>query len=106
MESPEESGITILTNRPEGTAQTNTAVGGANPDSAVPFVFGRRIAQGGMGAPETVPFSDRPAADEFVAQHNSGRVVTFDEIPRDYVLGSEPAAADPVEATGLGNMHE
>lgn len=68
------------------------------------FVVGSS-AQGGMGAPETVPFSNRPAADEFVAQH-SGRVVTFGEIPRDYVLGSEPAAADPVEATGLGDMHE
>ena len=68
------------------------------------FVVGSS-AQGGMGAPETVPFSNRLAADEFVAQHN-GRVVTFDEIPRDYVLGSEPAAADPVEATGLGDLHE
>ena len=68
------------------------------------YVIGSR-AQGGMGAPETVPFSHRLAADDFVAQH-SGRVVTFDEIPRDYVLGSEPAAADHTEATGLGGTNE
>jgi copper chaperone NosL len=48
--------------------------------------------QGGMGAPETVPFSSRTAADKFAAEHG-GQVVMFDSIPRDYVLGSEPAAA-------------
>jgi copper chaperone NosL len=68
------------------------------------FVIGSR-AQGGMGAPEAVPFSHRLAADEFVAQH-SGRVVTFDEIPRDYILGSEPAPAAPQEAIGLGGTDE
>ena len=30
--------------------QESASYAGANPDSAVPFVFGRRIAQGGMGA--------------------------------------------------------
>lgn len=49
--------------------------------------------QGGMGAPETVPFSDRAAADRFAAGHG-GRVVTFDEVPRDYVLGSQPGAPE------------
>ncbi len=52
------------------------------------FVTGSR-KQGGMGAPETVPFSDRVAAEKFAAEHG-GRVVRFDEVPRDYVLGSEP----------------
>lgn len=52
------------------------------------FVIGSR-KQGGMGAPETVPFSDRVAAEKFAAEHG-GRVVRFDEVPRDYVLGSEP----------------
>lgn len=56
------------------------------------FVIGS-TKQGGMGAPETVPFSDRTAADKFAAQYG-GRVVTFDEVPRDYVLGSQPAAAE------------
>ena len=56
------------------------------------FVIGSTV-QGGMGAPETVPFSDRAAADKFVAERG-GRVVTFDQIPQDYVLGSEPNPAE------------
>ena len=48
-------------------------------------------ARGGMGAEEAVPFSDRAAAAEFAARHG-GRVATFSEIPRAYVLGSGEAA--------------
>lgn len=62
------------------------------------FVIGSNM-QGGMGAPETIPFSDRAAADKFAAEHG-GRVVSFDEVPRDYVLGSEPAASDPKPKSG------
>ena len=40
-----------------------------------------------MGAPETIPFSTRPAAERFMAD-NGGSVVTFAQVPRDYVLGS------------------
>ncbi|MDJ0608140.1 MAG: nitrous oxide reductase accessory protein NosL [Kiloniellales bacterium] len=47
---------------------------------------GRR---GGMGAPETVPFSERPAAEAFVAKHG-GSVVAFADIPADAVLGEVP----------------
>jgi copper chaperone NosL len=68
------------------------------------FVIGSRV-EGGMGAPETVPFSSKAAADKFAAE-NGGQVVPFDEIPRDYVLGSEPAAADSVapELESRGNQ--
>ena len=62
------------------------------------FVIGSNM-QGGMGAPETIPFSDRAAADKFAAEHG-GRVVSFDEVPRDYVLGSEPAVSDPKPKSG------
>jgi len=41
--------------------------------------------KGGMGAPETVPFSDHVAAEKFAAEHG-GRVVSFAELPRAYVL--------------------
>jgi copper chaperone NosL len=51
------------------------------------FVIGSS-KQGGMGAPETVPFSTRAAADRFVAEHG-GKIVAFGEVPRDYVLSSE-----------------
>jgi copper chaperone NosL len=57
------------------------------------FVIGSGM-QGGMGAPETVPFSERAAAQKFAADHG-GRIVTFDEVPRDYILGSQPAANSP-----------
>ncbi len=41
--------------------------------------------RGGMGGPEAVPFGNRTAAEEFATRHG-GRIVTFAEIPRDYVL--------------------
>ncbi len=44
--------------------------------------------RGGMGAPEAIPFSSREAAQRFVADHG-GRIVRLDDIPRDYVLGSD-----------------
>lgn len=46
--------------------------------------------QGGMGAPETIPFSERADAERFVSE-NGGRIVAFAEVPQDYVLSSEPA---------------
>ncbi|HVX37406.1 MAG TPA: nitrous oxide reductase accessory protein NosL [Hyphomicrobium sp.] len=56
------------------------------------FVIGSR-KQSGMGAPETVPFSDRTAADKF-AEANGGRVLSFSEVPPDYVLNSDTGADD------------
>ena len=52
---------------------------------------GRR---GGMGAPETVPFSQRPAAEAFVAEHG-GQIVAFAEIPSDAVLGEVQESDQP-----------
>jgi len=59
--------------------------------------------RGGMGAPETVPFSDRAAADKFVAEHG-GRVVDFASVPQDYVLGSETEAPLNTDASA-GHVH-
>jgi copper chaperone NosL len=74
------------------------------------FVIGSRL-KGGMGADETVPFSDRAAAEKF-ASENGGRIVTFADVPRDYVLGSggETAGAArgtpaPVHTPQHGPMH-
>lgn len=50
------------------------------------FVIGSARSSG-MGAAETAPFSDRTAAVAFAREHG-GQVVTFAEIPRDYVLGA------------------
>ncbi|MBF0393407.1 MAG: nitrous oxide reductase accessory protein NosL [Alphaproteobacteria bacterium] len=48
---------------------------------------------GGMGAPEAVPFGDRAAADLFAKEHG-GRVVAWNAIPADYVLGGAEASHD------------
>jgi copper chaperone NosL len=64
------------------------------------FVIDSRMT-GGMGAPETVPFSDRAAAEKFVAE-NGGRVVNFADMPRDYVLGAEAKASEPAAEPGTG----
>ena len=42
----------------------------------------------GMETDEAVPFGNHAAADAFVAS-NGGRVVSFDQIPKDYVLGGD-----------------
>ncbi|TAI67938.1 nitrous oxide reductase accessory protein NosL [Bradyrhizobium sp. Leo170] len=55
------------------------------------FVIGSRI-KGGMGGAEAVPFSNRAAAEKFVAE-NGGQIVGFTEVPRDYVLGSNESSA-------------
>ncbi|MDA9435588.1 nitrous oxide reductase accessory protein NosL [Bradyrhizobium sp. CCBAU 51627] len=53
------------------------------------FVIESRV-RSGMGGDEAVPFSDRGAAEKF-ADENGGRIVSFDEVPRDYVLTSATA---------------
>jgi len=65
------------------------------------FVIGSS-RQGGMGAPETIPFSDRAAAEKF-ASENGGRVVSFEEMPKDYVLGSEAGAGGAGLLKGHGD---
>jgi len=50
------------------------------------FVIESRM-KGGMGAPEAVPFADRSAAERFTAE-NGGQIVTFGDVPRDYILGT------------------
>jgi copper chaperone NosL len=42
-----------------------------------------------MGAPEAVPFAERSAAKAFATRHG-GEVVSFDLVPRDYVLAVVP----------------
>jgi copper chaperone NosL len=50
------------------------------------FVIESRV-KSGMGGDEAVPFSDRTTAEKFVGE-NGGRIVAFDQVPRDYVLTS------------------
>ena len=46
---------------------------------------------GGMGAPEAIPFADRPAAEAFAAAHG-GRVTAFEDIPESFILPAPPTA--------------
>jgi copper chaperone NosL len=57
------------------------------------FVIGSKV-KGGMGADETVPFSEKAAAEQFAAA-NGGKVVAFADVPRDYVLGTGDATSAP-----------
>ncbi len=41
--------------------------------------------RGGMGAPEAIPFKEKAAAEAFAATHG-GSVVSFDAMPKDYIL--------------------
>ena len=56
---------------------------------------------GGMGAPELVPFGTEASAHGFAREHG-GRVVRYEDIPRDAVLGAVNAGYQPMppEETG------
>jgi copper chaperone NosL len=58
------------------------------------YVIGSR-RHGGMGQGEAVPFSDRQLAERF-ADDSGGRIVTYDDMPRDYILPS--GNATPTES--------
>lgn len=50
---------------------------------------------GGMGAAEAVPFSDQAMADAFALEYG-GRVVSFEAVPEEFVLGGiDVPATDP-----------
>ncbi len=51
-------------------------------------------ARGGMGQPEAVPFSDQAAAESFAKAHG-GRLVDWEGIPEDYVIGENAGSARP-----------
>jgi copper chaperone NosL len=59
------------------------------------FVIASR-KRGGMGEDEAVPFSDEAAAQAFMAK-NGGRMVHFDEMPKDYILPN----GDDMKNTGM-----
>jgi copper chaperone NosL len=45
----------------------------------------------GMGTDEAIPFGEADAAHRF-ADANGGRVVSFNDMPRDYILNATPGA--------------
>ena len=70
------------------------------------FVIGSDM-RGGMGMDEAIPFSAKEAAESFVAKHG-GRIVSFNDIPRDYILGSGgkmPGSANKPDSHGTSASH-
>ncbi len=68
------------------------------------FVIGSRV-KGGMGADETVPFSDRAAAQRF-ASENGGRLISFADLPRDYGLAVGGGAVEqPAQPEAHNHRH-
>ncbi len=51
------------------------------------YVIGSR-RRGGMNADETIPFGTASAAQQFV-KAEGGKIVRFDDVPSDYVLGAK-----------------
>lgn len=62
---------------------------------AVYVIESRR--RGGMGEAEAVPFSDGAAAQRFIDQYG-GRLVSFEDMPRDYILASGDAPPNGAQA--------
>jgi copper chaperone NosL len=54
------------------------------------YVVGAAV-EGGMGAPEIVPFADRAAADAFAAEHG-GNVMGLDAIPESAIIAPDAGA--------------
>ncbi len=50
---------------------------------------------GGMGGEDPLPFSDRTKAEEFVADYG-GKILTFSEIPEDYILHYDMFELNPM----------
>ena len=68
------------------------------------FVIGSD-RRGGMGAEEAVPFGERQLAERF-ASERGGRVLTFTQIPRDWVLsGDDTPAPAPSGAQAPRHIH-
>ena len=66
------------------------------------FVTESRAA-GGMGAEDPLPFSDLDKAKEFAEQYG-GTILTFNEIPEDYILRYDFSAVETVDI--FSNMQE
>lgn len=75
------------------------------------YVIGSAL-RSGMGASETVPFSSRDVALKFAVE-NGGEVKSFEDVPRDYVLGNgeaevpkdQDSATEPQKKDTKGHEH-
>ena len=69
------------------------------------YVIGSRM-KGGMGLPETAPFSTIEGANAFAAKHG-GKVVNWRGIPRDYVIIDEGSSGtDKTNHSPTDDQHD
>ena len=80
-----------------GASWESPGTGNWIPADTAFYVLGS-AREGGMGAPETVPFASRDAAESF-AKAEGGAVMTFDAIPDESVLA-------PVEMSSSMTDHQ
>lgn len=57
-------------------------------------------AIGGMGAPDALPFADLKNAEAY-AQNHGGRIVSFQDMPEDYVLRYQEPASSALRLTDI-----
>lgn len=72
----------------QATSYDHPQVDGIWIDARTAFYVINSGKRGGMGARETVPFGQESDAEKFAKTHN-GIVVTYNEIPLDYLWGDE-----------------
>jgi copper chaperone NosL len=81
-------------------------------DAKKAFFVIESAQRGGMGTEEAVPFSVEADAKAFAEKHG-GRLVSFDDMPKDYILGSGSEAPtdgsafnpDPTSKDAEGHDH-
>ena len=81
-------------------------------DARKAFFVIESAQRGGMGTEEAVPFSVETDAKAFAEKHG-GRLVSFDDMPKDYILGSGSEAPtdgsafnpDPTSKDAEGHDH-
>ncbi|MHB0950895.1 MAG: nitrous oxide reductase accessory protein NosL [Allorhizobium sp.] len=80
-------------------------------DARKAFFVIESAQRGGMGTEEAVPFSSEADARAFSEKHG-GRLVRFDDMPKDYILGSgdespaEASAFDPLVISDDAEGHD
>ncbi|WP_300515221.1 nitrous oxide reductase accessory protein NosL [Aliiroseovarius sp.] len=95
LHMPEQSHAVQVSYVQDMTGATWDAPGAWMPTREALYVVGSD-AVGGMGAAEFVPFSDKLAAEAFVRERG-GRIMTFDEIRPEDVLGDTAPVEDDTD---------
>jgi copper chaperone NosL len=94
-EEPKDIRVIYVSDVGKAPSWDKAAEGGWIDARQATYVIGSRLT-GGMGIGEEVPFSDKAAAEAF-ARRNGGKVVAFEDIPRDDILGTPVSAGTPQE---------